>query len=728
MALTEVRHVLVDARKLPRTGVRVTARLYAPNGYIVGTNQEIVEEVTEVTGPTGLVSLWLTPQSEIEYVGSVYEITWRGQDKPRYVSVPNTGPVNLRNILASPPDLGGGGTVIAGRGITSTAVVAGKLIVTYTDGTTQDAGTVNPGPAGTNGAPGAQGPAGTGNTTVTGVTTRVAKVLAYLSGGATLFKRGRTTYDVVEDYGADPTNVADSSAAFLACIADANAVTNGATVEIPAGLYKIDTASRLTVLGTTSVRGDGVNTTTIRFTHVDGGWNVGTEASPSFGAEFSGMNLSGDSVARNPLWIGHTNGRNYNNIRVGSTGWNAGWTADQKLFAAGIVILSAQNCIFQRISAQLMGHHGIVFDYGSGGHILFQTQVNDIGQLSASADARHVLIRQSVPAAGNIAAINGGGLHPTVYDRPTNLRFIQGYWEGANNTQAAICEVGDVESVFIMGVRFSASSRYPDPVPAEADYLAELKLGALSKRVIAAECHFQGNTAAAGPTKVVTGVYVAAGAAQCGFGGQVNLFNLGVGMYLETTAAKFNVPEEPSWPSSVIKSGGPGARGVNNGYTIQGGAAGAPTPSVEYLGVRYQSVASGTGTYDTELICLRRGGAYVWVDVAGQTAITTLTHVDGVDVVVNSSLGRQFQITAVGNVNLGLTTNNTGQRMTMLNIIPGAVARTISFTTTGTGAFAFTSGFPGPTLTVPANKTAVIGWQYDATLVKNRLLTSTVDV
>ncbi len=153
-----------------------------------------------------------------------------------------------------------------------------------------------------------------------------------------------------------------------------------------------------------------------------------------------------------------------------------------------------------------------------------------------------------------------------------------------------------------------------------------------------------------------------------------------------------------------------------------------PPPSVEYFGVRPNVAAAGTGTYDTTVTCLRRGGVYQWVEeITGGSAPTVLTHAAGVAVVVDASLNEQFEITAVGNMTIGQTTNNSPGRLTLLTIRPGPTARTISFITTGTGSFLFTSAVVGPTLTIPANKTAVVGWQHDSTPARNRVLAFSVD-
>ncbi len=155
MALTEVRHTLVNAKREPREGVAWTAQLIAPYGYLTGSNQEIVASVEGITEADGLISMFLTPVSEVEFTGAVYRLTWQGQNREqaRWFTVPNTGPVDLRSVLTAEPVDGVVVLPVTGVGISSmviptTGPTAGHLIVTYTDASTQDLGVVNPGPKG----------------------------------------------------------------------------------------------------------------------------------------------------------------------------------------------------------------------------------------------------------------------------------------------------------------------------------------------------------------------------------------------------------------------------------------------------------------------------------------------------------------------------------------------------------------------------------------------------
>ncbi|GAA1594001.1 hypothetical protein GCM10009804_58180 [Kribbella hippodromi] len=74
-----------------------------------------------------------------------------------------------------------------------------------------------------------------------------------------------TTIDVVADHGADPTGVADSTAALQAALDAAAASSTGAQVTIPAGTYSI--AGKLSLgacLATVVIRGAGRTVTTVR--------------------------------------------------------------------------------------------------------------------------------------------------------------------------------------------------------------------------------------------------------------------------------------------------------------------------------------------------------------------------------------------------------------------------------------------------------------------------------
>lgn len=102
MAVTEIRHVLVDGAGTPRYGVLVTADPLPPAGLLLGDAGEVTDGVETLSGTGGLVSLMLTPSSE--YVDSaLYEIRWRGHRK--VITVPDGGPFDLFDVLV--PSLGG---------------------------------------------------------------------------------------------------------------------------------------------------------------------------------------------------------------------------------------------------------------------------------------------------------------------------------------------------------------------------------------------------------------------------------------------------------------------------------------------------------------------------------------------------------------------------------------------------------------------------------------------
>ncbi|MDQ3782781.1 MAG: hypothetical protein M3349_07580, partial [Actinomycetota bacterium] len=591
MALTEVRHTLTDVEQQPRTGVKVTARLIAANGYVVGTNQEIIHSVTRVTDSTGLVKLMLTPQSEIEYVGSAYEVTWAGLVKPKYISVPPTGPVNLRNILTTPPDLGGGGVggVVSGRGVTSTAVVAGKLIVTYSDGTTQDAGTVNPGPAGAQGPTGPAGANGTGTTTIPSNTTRIAKVLTYTDGvGSTLFKRAKITFNVVDDFGADPTFALDSYTAFFNLFTAMAAETNGARAEVPSGRYRINGAARLKLLGDgVSFVGDGIDAAKLVFTHADGGLDIGEDVgvgiSRTDGGEVSGLTLDGNGVARNPLRIGWCVRKRFANLYATNGAFNTLDTQAVRDKSALILVHAAQNCHFDSIQAKNSAGHGIVFDIGTGGHTFSQAQVNDIGS-AGSVEARHVWFRQSLPATDPT--------HPTVYDRPTNILFDHGYIESATQQQAAMVQADSCGEIEMRGMNFASSDR--------STAMTQIQLNSgCSEFHDNGNKHQGNNNASAGGVRVITGVHIAAGAIDTVVTSP-RWNNTLVGMFLEA-GVRASLEGSPSWNSGVACDG-PGARqGLRRNFRLSGLLGALPTPSHDYLGVEYTVVLAGNSGSDYKL-------------------------------------------------------------------------------------------------------------------------------
>ncbi len=159
MPLTEVRHVLLDARKDPREGVAWKATLIAPYGYLTGSNQEIIAPAEGVTGADGLISMWLTPVAEIEFAGAVYQLTWQGQarEQSRFFTVPATGPVNLRAVLTTAPSGGYVTVPVTGPYPVSASSTVNGIVFLMSDGSSLPPVLASPG------ATGPAGPAGGAN-------------------------------------------------------------------------------------------------------------------------------------------------------------------------------------------------------------------------------------------------------------------------------------------------------------------------------------------------------------------------------------------------------------------------------------------------------------------------------------------------------------------------------------------------------------------------------------
>lgn len=156
MALTQVTHVLLDARKDPREGVAWKATLIAPYGYLTGSNQEIIAPAEGVTAADGLISMWLTPVSEIEFAGAVYQLTWQGQsrEQSRFFTVPNTGPVNLRAVLTTAPSGGFVTVPVSGPYPVSASSTVNGIVFLMSDGSSLAPVLASPGAAGPPGPPG----------------------------------------------------------------------------------------------------------------------------------------------------------------------------------------------------------------------------------------------------------------------------------------------------------------------------------------------------------------------------------------------------------------------------------------------------------------------------------------------------------------------------------------------------------------------------------------------
>lgn len=146
-------------------------------------------------------------------------------------------------------------------------------------------------------------------------------------------------YNVL-DYGADPTGVADSAAAFQAAI-DA-AVANAETifswssssiplVRIPAGKYTISTA--MVVKSSVSIVGDGMSSTyiTATGTAIDGSANS-VSNDTSFGHVISGMTLYGDGTGSGILATGWIRNCRISDMFIQGFNYNINLTSSWTIF------------------------------------------------------------------------------------------------------------------------------------------------------------------------------------------------------------------------------------------------------------------------------------------------------------------------------------------------------------------------------------------------------------
>lgn len=105
MSVVAVRHTLNTADRLPVAGRTVTAELVAPSPFLADASGAIVVAARAESDAAGLVELKLTPQVEIAASGTHYQIRVAGTDDVWHCVVPNSGPVQLANILVDPDTL-----------------------------------------------------------------------------------------------------------------------------------------------------------------------------------------------------------------------------------------------------------------------------------------------------------------------------------------------------------------------------------------------------------------------------------------------------------------------------------------------------------------------------------------------------------------------------------------------------------------------------------------------
>lgn len=105
MSVVTVRHKLFAADESPVAGRTVTAELIAPAPFLANHTASVVMAARVLTDTTGLFELRLTPQLEIAASGTHYVIRVAGTKLEWHCVVPNSGPVELANILVDPATL-----------------------------------------------------------------------------------------------------------------------------------------------------------------------------------------------------------------------------------------------------------------------------------------------------------------------------------------------------------------------------------------------------------------------------------------------------------------------------------------------------------------------------------------------------------------------------------------------------------------------------------------------
>ena len=104
MAPVVVRHRVLDLAQNPVAGVPVVAGLVATSSWLSSQDAEIRGADDQVTGADGRVELGLTPQNELAVDETHYAVTVGGS-VVYYCVVPDTGPVDLYDILVDPTTL-----------------------------------------------------------------------------------------------------------------------------------------------------------------------------------------------------------------------------------------------------------------------------------------------------------------------------------------------------------------------------------------------------------------------------------------------------------------------------------------------------------------------------------------------------------------------------------------------------------------------------------------------
>lgn len=261
-----------------------------------------------------------------------------------------------------------------------------------------------------NGAPATVYAAETGGTTVPAVVTdQNGAWTAWLDAGRYDVTAGSTTRTidlasaatelaqpkVVTDsqFGADPTNTTDSTAAFNAAVAAGSSY-------IPDGDYKISGVVTIPTSNVNTPNLLGAGSSRVRL-HLGAGGQIaignrtGAGGIPS-GGRVGGFTIDGGGVANvagGGLYVGLITQHTFPDIRVVSCAGD------------GVVIEAAQNNTFEGLFAQLNAGNDLVLDYGAGGNV-FDGHTELYG-----AGGYNLVFRQSgTPPAGTFATGPSGNL------------------------------------------------------------------------------------------------------------------------------------------------------------------------------------------------------------------------------------------------------------------------------------------------------------------------------
>ena len=262
----------------------------------------------------------------------------------------------------------------------------------------------------------------------------------------------------VLDYGADPTGVADSSAAFQA------ALLAGATVYVPSGTYKANiTIPTTATYGAKRIVGNGKTSTTLVTVDASSPAVITVDATSAYMQHFQLEQIGLQSTAGNVNAIGlYFKGTNVNSINdyhaitdVSITGFGKG------VYATGRLIESTWERVF--ITYCKIGFHGST-DPSNVSFILnrFSTcNFNNSLQEGARVD---VLSLDNTFYACNFQGNNSAavaGVAATHFVDSQNLTFIACYWEDNAGSVAVNTTVPATNSI---GCRITGSGITTNPV------------------------------------------------------------------------------------------------------------------------------------------------------------------------------------------------------------------------------------------------------------------------